>query len=144
MISKRCHIDYPFFCSPQRFPCFNLLSFPSGKFSLLPYLHCSIHNIPEIFMRWFRNLGKDSTTISRESDDCNINLWQKCSSVWWWLSHESATMAVILLVNTQKIIHKKIKKDHCRTVPIRWCLLCTYVLFFGGFVGAWATQIKHK
>ena len=38
-----------------------------------------------------------------------------------FVKYSVLTQAVILLVNTQ--IHK-FTKDQCRTVPIRWCLLC--------------------
>ena len=38
---------------------------------------------------------------------------------------KSQTQAVILLVNTQI---NKYTNEHCRTVPIRWCLLC--ICFF--------------
>jgi hypothetical protein len=55
-------------------------------------------------------------------------------TTWLVCSQLFVCKAVILLVNIQI---NKYTNDHCRTVPIRWCLLCI-CFFFGGFVGAWA------
>jgi hypothetical protein len=45
---------------------------------------------------------------------------------------------VILLVNTQI---NKYTNEHCRTVPIRWCLLCI-VFFSVVLLATWATQMR--